>query len=57
MNNYERIKAMSIEEMAKFIYSIDPAYCMNCPANINCRGRECVTELAQWLKSEDDEDE
>lgn len=52
MNNYEKIKQMSIEEMAEFIYSIDPAYCMNCPANINCRGRECVKELAQWLKSE-----
>ncbi len=56
MTNYEKIKAMSVEEMAKALcdyYNID--YCVNCPA-FNTEGK--YTECAiKWLESEADEND
>ena len=59
MTNYEKIKAMSIEEMATAIYdgiSSDP--CDYCKANdYHCNGVPCnnksnVEIIAEWLESE-----
>ena len=59
MTNYERIKAMSVEEMATIIYdgiSSDP--CDYCEFNTgNCNGVPCKdlsnTEIiSKWLNSE-----
>lgn len=46
MTNYERIKNMSIEEMAKIINLI-VAYCFNGEEIVSCR-----SIIAEWLKSE-----
>lgn len=62
MTNYEKIKAISIEEMATAIYngiSSDP--CDYCKANdYHCNGGPCnnksnVEIIAEWLKSEVEE--
>ncbi len=62
MTNYEKIKNMSVEEMATVIYqgiSSDP--CDYCPYNNNsCSGDKCneksnVDIIAEWLNSEVEE--
>ena len=61
MNNYERIKAMSIEEMAK--YSSVFQRCSFCIASTKengmtitdgaiCRKITCKEGIKQWLESE-----
>ena len=55
MNNYEKIKNMSVEEMAKFIYLVNPMYCIDCPAYNICKGGECTKTLEQWLGQESEE--
>ena len=59
MTNYEKIKAMSIEEMAKFFDS-NKVYChaeIQCPAFGKCMseyfGRSCEWCVKKWLESED----
>lgn len=49
--NFERIKAMSIDEMAEMLdyFNID---CTNCPVTLNCNGK-CYDQLKQWLESEE----
>lgn len=62
MRNYERIKAMSVEEMARAIIdgiSSDP--CDYCPYDITvCTGIQCagntdVAMVVKWLNSEGEE--
>ena len=56
--NYERIKAMSVDEMAMFLS--DKMYCCNCSAFEShlCNGphsitqEKCIFYQKQWLKSE-----
>ena len=66
MTNYEKIKSMSIEEMATAIYngiSSDPCdYCAFYAGNINgsCNAHYCNTMsnteiIAKWLESEAEE--
>lgn len=63
MTNFERIKAMSIEELATAIYngiSSDPCdYCehnaMYCAAQ--CKDMSHTEIIAKWLESEVQEDE
>ena len=60
MTNYERIKAMSVDELASFFCNIiaeveveDP--CTICPARNHCRYGH--TGMKDWLESEVTEDE
>jgi hypothetical protein len=60
MTNYERIKAMSVDELASFFCNIiteveaeDP--CAICPARKHCRYGH--TGMKDWLESEVAEDE
>lgn len=52
MTNYEKIKCMSIEEIAELFYNC--FNCALCPANIGtCQyGVRCKERLAAWLESE-----
>ena len=47
MNNFEKIKAMDIDEMAEFIKS---TRCMGECLGIECS--QCKENLKQWLESE-----
>ena len=56
MTNYEKIKAMSVEEMANYI-SDSVSVCEDCPAYRaeTCDGlisRSCEEELAKWILQE-----
>ena len=50
MNNYERIKQMSVDEMAVVISSS----CLNCPYNcdVGCTETNCHDGIKQWLLQE-----
>lgn len=55
MKNYEKIKQMSIEEMAQMLYS--HTTCRYCPMRFKCgsnhQGRnKCPNKIRQWLESE-----
>ncbi|MBO5955767.1 MAG: hypothetical protein J6Q10_03085 [Clostridia bacterium] len=57
MTNYEKIKAMSVEEMAE--YFADSLDCVYCPAKSLCRKKKlltCVENFLLWLESEVEED-
>ena len=65
MNNYERIKNMSIEELAKFMYSASDKICFeNCMKDtgnkFSCRFSEgvdtanCINCMKHYLESEAD---
>ena len=56
MTNYEKIKAMSVEEMARFLCDI--ADCYQCPMKKKCRNQtliDCLDGLAKWLLQEAEE--
>lgn len=61
MTNFERIKAMSVEEMTKFINQC--ADCENCCAiyrrvefdPLSCNDNLCNKGIAEWLNSEAEE--
>lgn len=59
MNNYEKIKAMTIDEMAEYL--VIEKYCWNCPTYIYRDTKMCplycckdsnIKEIKQWLESE-----
>lgn len=59
MNNYEKIKQMSLDEMADFIKRLKTTYCRYKELNFNCVG--CIIEnlcdlplskTKQWLQEE-----
>lgn len=54
MTNYEKIKNMTVEEMAKFLEKLtDDCNANNCKACPLCRGIFCcTTEIECWLNSE-----
>lgn len=57
--NYERIKAMSVDEMAEFLS--DYASCETCPRLYSCLRLgttldECKQVIKQWLESEAEND-
>ena len=59
LTNYERIKNMSIEEMAVFINHCENAPCMCCEESY-CNGdstnvKKCCNGIKQWLESEVEE--
>lgn len=54
MTNYDRIRNMSIEEMAEFITE-QPSFCgmvngIDC--NYGWNGGDCINHAKQWLESE-----
>lgn len=61
ITNYEKIKNMSIDEMASQIermsnYLCDGNECKRCPFNFLGYNRNCdATEFANWLQSEAEE--
>lgn len=60
MTNYEKIKSMSVEEMAEFMRRINHIYaCDECVAYGSCPmtyGVSCKRFIAEWLESEAEED-
>ena len=60
MTNYERIKSMSVEEMAEFIEKMTEhlEICTRCPAYKMCDTHiKCGENIKQWLLQEVSEDE
>lgn len=53
MNNYEKIKNMSIEEMVEFINSCESNPCVtHCFYNTKFCTGSCIKQLKIWLESE-----
>lgn len=52
--NYDRIRNMSVEEMAKFIYGFCKRMpnCWSCPLTRICPECEDIADFKQWLESE-----
>ena len=50
MNNFEKIKAMNIEEMAEFIVNppCNDIFCEDC----FCGDENCQYHIKQWLQAE-----
>lgn len=56
MTNYERIKAMTVEEMANFLENEMIADCSYCSEKNNCTKKsipeaECLKGRRQWLSN------
>ena len=59
MNNYEKIKKMTIDEMAEFL-PIAGEYCEVCYFHrwfCKQTGTECKEVVMQWLQSESEDDD
>lgn len=58
MNNFEKIKAVSINEMAKHLTKITANYCEYCPLQKNCEDQDiyCRESIKQWLEQESEEE-
>lgn len=56
MTNYERIKAMSIEEMAAFVDAVQAETCHKVcvykQGSENCKNMPCQTGIKHWLERE-----
>lgn len=57
MTNEEKIKNMSTEELARFLWGngIDCNCCIFQFCSDECRHNSCVKEIAEWLKAEEKE--
>lgn len=57
MNNFEKIKAMSIDEMARWMFVLHSA-CGFCPVNKakTCEAGNCQYSWKQWLEQESEEE-
>ena len=55
--NYEKIKSMNIDEMAKYYATHLPKCCWMCAGTKNGCLREisCVSGIKQWLQEESEE--
>lgn len=58
MNNYEKIKQMSLDEMAEYYATHLPKCCWMCTGMKNGCLREisCVSGIKQWLQEESEEE-
>ena len=56
MTNFEKIKQMSVEELAEFICSLMCDDCCDnrCPASEKCGGGFMCLGMSEWLESEAD---
>ena len=54
MTNFEKIKSMSIEEMAVLLHNPKSVFsCDDCPQrNSACTPRDCLPNIRKWLESE-----
>ena len=56
MTNFERIKEMSVEELADEIYEYVDGLCEKCPAYSVCevisKEHRCQKQIIRWLDSE-----
>lgn len=52
MTNYERIKKMSVEEMANFLYKLDDNCTTCCATYGNCYDEDCEKGVKKWLETE-----
>ncbi len=54
MNNFNKIKNMTIDEISEFLSNV--VYCEMCPASEFCSedttSQECLEKFKQWLLSE-----
>jgi hypothetical protein len=59
MKNYDRIKSMSVEEMAKLAQKIckNMESCYTCPFENHCAESEDIEDIKQWLLQEVRDDE
>lgn len=58
MTNYEKIKAMTVEEMAELIFDkLSYRNCELCPAKNTCDSRYsgCISTIGKYLESEVEE--
>ena len=57
MTNFERIKAMSLEDMADYIvYNLNPClYCLYCKKD-HSNGYDCCDGVRKYLESEVEEE-
>lgn len=56
MTNFEKIKQMSVEELAKFIEETSSGgSCDFCVYSDNCPNVDCKIGIKWWLKSEAEE--
>lgn len=56
--NYERIKNMTVEEMAELLGGSEVIPCENCnklPAPQYCNKEDCIDTAKQWLQSESED--
>ena len=51
MTNFEKIKAMTVEEMADFLDRY--IHCDNCPAHYACLHSSCFKSFYNWLEDEE----
>lgn len=59
MTNFEKIKAMSVEEMAELVNDKVDSECSECPASDYCAASTftyCYEIIKEWLESEVEED-
>ena len=54
MNNFEKIKNMTLDEMAKYLTKITANYCEYCPLQKKCENEDiyCRDSIKQWLQQE-----
>ena len=55
MNNYEKIKQMTVEEMAKWLDCISEECSDMCVASYDlsiCNSQFCINNIKQWLLQE-----
>ena len=52
MNNYEKIKNMTLDEMAEFLDRKSNHECCYHHYNGSCIGHDCIDGVKQWLESE-----
>lgn len=60
MTNYDRIKQMSIEEMATMLdnFHLDCSYCLACNfCNESFKDVKCIDTVKKWLEQEVDEND
>ena len=54
MNKFEKIKNMTLDEMAKYLTKITANYCEYCPLQKKCENEDiyCRDSIKQWLQQE-----
>lgn len=55
ITNYDKIKNMTIDEMAEFITRSICLSCIYIKENRNCKGKKCISGIKQWLKKESEQ--